>query len=142
MRFMMLVSATKDSEAGVRPSDALIEAMMKYNQELVNAGVLLDAGGLNPSSDAVRITWPGGKPKATDGPFAETKELIAGFWIIQVKSKEEAIEWAMRIPNPEGKEEGHVELRRMFEATELTDDAELVRKEGDLRAQVEKNKKA
>jgi hypothetical protein len=142
MRFMMIVKASKESEAGVMPSQELINAMMKYNEELVKAGVLLDAGGLHPSSTAVRVTWPGGKPKATDGPFTETKELIAGFWIIQVKSKDEAIEWAMRIPNPDGDEEAHIELRQFFETPELTDDAETVRKEAELVEQVEKYKRS
>jgi hypothetical protein len=142
MRFMMIVSATRDSEAGVKPSRALVEAMMKYNEELVKAGVLLDAAGLHPSSNGVRVTWPGGKPKVTDGPFTETKELIAGYWIIQVKSKEEAIEWAMRVPNPEGKDEGHIEVRQLFEAPQLTDDEELVRKEAELRERAAKLRKS
>jgi hypothetical protein len=140
MRFMMMIKATKDSEAGVMPSLELINAMMSYNEALVKAGVLLDAGGLHESATGVRITWPGGKPKATDGPFTETKELIAGFWLIQVKSKEEAIEWAMRCPNPGS--EGEIELRQMFEAPELTEDSEALQKEADLRAQVEKQRQS
>jgi hypothetical protein len=135
MRFMLIVKASKDSEAGIRPSQELINAMMKYNEELVRAGALLDAGGLQPSSTGVRITWPGGKPKATDGPFTETKELIAGFWMIEVKSKEEAIQWALRCPNPIA--DGHIELRQLFEAPELTDDVESVRKEAEIRERVE-----
>lgn len=142
MRFMMIVKATKDTEAGVMPSQALIDAMMKYNEELVKAGVMLDGGGLQPSAKGVRITWSGGKPRVTDGPFAETKELIAGFWIIQVKSKEEAIAWAMRCPNPYEGEEGHVELRPFFEAGDLNEDEETVRKEAELRAQVEQYRKS
>src|SRR5438105_6209274 len=98
MRFMVLVKASKDSEAGVMPDTKLLVAMGKYNEELVKAGVLLAGEGLHPSSKGVRITFSGGKRTITDGPFAETKELIAGFWMIQVKSKEEAIEWASRVP--------------------------------------------
>lgn len=142
MRFMMMVKASSDSEAGAMPSEELITAMMKYNEELVKAGVLLDGGGLQPSSTGVRITWPDGKPKATDGPFAETKELIAGFWIIQVKSREEAVEWAMRAPDPHGRGQGQIELRPFFEAPDLTDNEELIRKENELMAQAEKNRQS
>lgn len=142
MRYMMIVKATKNTEAGAMPSQELIDAMMKYNEELVKAGVLLDAGGLQPSSAGVRISWSGGKPKATDGPFAETKELIAGFWIIQVRSKEEALEWAMRCPSPSGDDEGQIELRPFFEAPDLTQDAESLAKEAELRERVEQYKKA
>src|SRR5215472_5645645 len=98
MRFMMIVKANKDSEAGVMPSDKLLSAMGKYNEELMKAGVLLDLSGLQPSSKGVRVKFSGGKRTVTDGPFTETKELIAGYWIIQVKSREEAIEWAKRAP--------------------------------------------
>ncbi len=139
MKFMMIVKATKETEAGVLPSDELISEMMKYNEAMVKAGILLDGGGLHPSSNAVRITWPNGKPVAADGPFAETKELIAGYWIIQVKSKEEAVEWAMRVPG--GTEESVIELRQMFEAPELTDNQDLIDKENELRAMSEQNKK-
>ena len=141
MRLMMMVRATKETEAGVRPSPEIVNAMMKYNEELVKAGVLLDAGGLQPSSNGVRVTWPDGKPKATDGPFTETKELIAGFWIIEVKSKEEALEWAMRVPNPTGDKDAAIELRPFAQAPDLTDDAEAMRKEAELRTQVEKQRK-
>src|SRR5436853_3112944 len=98
MRFMMIVKANKDSEAGVMPSDELISAMTKYNEELAKAGVLLDLAGLQPSSKGARIKFSGGKKTVIDGPFAETKELIAGYWLIQVKSREEAIEGARRSP--------------------------------------------
>jgi hypothetical protein len=101
MRFMMIVKANKDTEAGVMPDEKLISAMTKYNEELVKAGVLLDGSGLQPSSKGVRIKFSGGKRTMIDGPFAETKELIAGYWLIQVKSKEEAIEWAKRVPAPQ-----------------------------------------
>jgi hypothetical protein len=137
---MMIVKATKDSEAGVMPSEELIGCMMKYNEELVKAGVLLAGDGLHPSSNAVRISYPvaGGKPVVTDGPFAETKELIAGFWIIDVKSREEAIEWAMRAPDPHGFGEGQIELRQVFEVPELTDNPELIAKEAAIREQSSK----
>jgi hypothetical protein len=116
MRFMMIVKASKDSEAGVMPSDELISAMTKYNEQLVKAGVLLDASGLQPSSKGFRVRYSGGKPTIIDGPFAETKELIAGYWIINVRSREEAVEWAKRIPAPHGKNtEGEIEVRQFFE---------------------------
>jgi len=118
MRFMILVKATKDSEAGVLPSEQALAAMAKYNEELVKAGMLLDAQGLKPSSKGTRITFGGGKVKLTDGPFSETKELIAGYWIIQAKSPEEAIEWAKRAPFnqiPDNGGAGEIELRPLFE---------------------------
>jgi len=116
MRFMMIVKANKDSEAGVMPSEKMIAAMTKYNEELVNAGALVDATGLQPSSKGARIHFSGDKRTVIDGPFAETKELIAGYWIIQVKSREEAIAWARRAPNPYGENgEGDIELRQFFE---------------------------
>src|SRR5437016_4391070 len=102
MRFMMIVKANKDSEAGKMPTEELLSAMGKYNEELMKAGVLLDLAGLQASSKGARIRFSGGKRKVVDGPFTETKELIAGYWIIQVKSKEEAIEWAKRAPAPHG----------------------------------------
>ena len=98
MRFMMMVRANKNTEAGVMPDQRLIAAMGKYNEEMAKAGVLLDLAGLQPSKKGARIRFSGGKPTVIDGPFAETKELIAGYWLIQVKSKEEAIEWAKRCP--------------------------------------------
>lgn len=142
MRFMMIVKASTDSERGAMPSQEMIDAMMRYNEELVKAGVLLAGEGLHPSSNAIRISYPvpGGKPQVTDGPFAETKELIAGFWMIQVKSREEAIEWAMRAPDPHGGGQGQIELRQVFETEELTDDQETIAKENALREQVEKQK--
>jgi hypothetical protein len=116
MRFMMIVRASKDSEAGIMPSEELIAAMGKYNEELMKAGVLLDLSGLHPSSKGARIKFSGGKRIVIDGPFPETKELIAGFWIIQVKSKEEAIEWAKRAPAPHGEgAEAEIEIRQLFE---------------------------
>ena len=111
MRFMMIVKASKESEAGVMPSEKTLADMAKYNEELVKAGVMLDGTGLKPSSQGARIKYSGAKRTVIDGPFSETKELVAGFWIIQVKSKEEAIEWAKRVPF----EDGEVELRPFFE---------------------------
>jgi len=116
MRFMMIVKANKDSEAGVMPDDKMIASMMKYNEEMAKAGVLLDLSGLQPSSKGARIKFSGGKRTVIDGPFAETKELIAGYWLIQVNSKEEAIKWAMRSPAPHGDGvECEIELRQLFE---------------------------
>ena len=116
MRFMIIVKATKDSEAGVMPEESLIAAMAAYHEELVKAGVLLDASGLQPSSKGTRIKYSGGKRTIVDGPFTEAKELIAGYTLIQVKSREEAMEWARRFPNPavDGKR-GEVEVRQLFE---------------------------
>lgn len=135
MKFMLLVKATKDSEAGVMPQTKMIEEMMAYNEELVKAGVLLAGEGLHPTANAVRISYPtpGGKPVVTDGPFTETKELIAGFWMIQVRSKEEALEWARRAPDPHGLGEGQIELRQVFEDEEVIQDPDLLRREAELR---------
>ena len=120
MRFMMIVKASKDSEAGKMPSEELLSAMGKYNEELQKAGVLLDGSGLQPSSKGARIKFSGGKRTVIDGPFSETKELIAGYWIIQVKSREEAIEWGKRAPNPQGEgQEGEIELRQFFELADF-----------------------
>ena len=116
MRFMIIVKATKDSEAGVMPHEQMFADMAKYHEELQRAGVLLDASGLQATSKGWRIQYSGQKRTVVDGPFAETKELIAGYTIIQVKSKEEAMEWARRFPNPslDGKE-GEIEVRQLFE---------------------------
>jgi hypothetical protein len=116
MRFMIIVKATKDSEAGVMPEEKLIAEMAKYHEELVKAGVLLDASGLQASSKGWRIKYSGGKRSVIDGPFTETKELIAGYTMIQVKSREEAMEWTRRFPNPAiGGKEGEIEVRQLFE---------------------------
>lgn len=114
MRFMFVIKASKDSEAGIMPQAEMISAMADYHGELAKAGVLLDGSGLQPSSKGWRITWSGGKKTITDGPFAETKELIAGYTIIQVKTREEAMEWANRFPNPQI-ENGQIEVRQMFD---------------------------
>jgi hypothetical protein len=116
MRFMIIVKASKDTEAGVMPEEKLMAAMAKYHEELVKAGALLDGSGLQPSSKGWRITYSGDKRTVVDGPFAETKELIAGYTLIQVKSREEAMEWAKRFPNPAGDgREGEIEVRQLFE---------------------------
>jgi hypothetical protein len=118
MRFMAIVKANKDSEAGVMPSKELLAAMGKFNEEMVKAGVLLAGEGLQPSSKGARVRFSGTKRTVIDGPFAETKELIAGFWLLQVKSKEEAIEWIKRSPAPfEGEPE--IEIRQVFEASDF-----------------------
>ncbi len=118
MKFMVMVKANSDSEAGVMPSEELLAAMTRYNEELVKAGILLAAEGLQPSSKGARVKFSGSKRTVVDGPFAETKELIAGFWMIQVKSREEAIEWVKRCPNPmEGDSE--IEIRQIFEADDF-----------------------
>jgi hypothetical protein len=118
MKFMVMVKATPDSEAGVMPSQELLAAMTRYNEELVKAGVLLVAEGLQPSSKGARVRFSGSKRTVIDGPFTETKELIAGFWIIQVKSMEEAIEWVKRCPNPMPGE-SEIEVRQVFEADDF-----------------------
>ena len=114
MRFMVMVKATKDSEAGKMPSQELLAAMAKFNEELVKAGVMLDGNGLQPSSKGARVRFSGDKRTVIDGPFAETKELVAGYWILQCKSLAEAIAWIRRCPNPHN-EDGEVEIRQMFE---------------------------
>jgi hypothetical protein len=119
MRFMVMVKATKDSEAGVMPSEKLLADMGKYNEELVKAGVMLAGEGLQPSSKGKRVKFSGEKRTVIDGPFTETKELIAGFWLWQVRSMEEAIEWAKRCPNPFEKGESEIEIRQVFEADDF-----------------------
>jgi hypothetical protein len=140
MRFMLLVKANDDTEAGVMPSEQLLTEMGKYNEEMVKAGVLLDGEGLHPSSNGARVKFSGKERTVTDGPFTETKELIAGYWLIQVKSKEEAIEWVKRCPNPtEG--ESEIEIRQVFEADDFGDEftPELREQEQRIRAQAEAN---
>ena len=114
MRFMIIVKASRDSEAGRMPEEDLLATMAAFHEELAKAGILLDANGLQPSSKGFRIRYEGGKRRLIDGPFAETKELIAGYTIIQVKSREEALEWARRFPNPHN-EDGEIEIRQLFE---------------------------
>jgi hypothetical protein len=137
MKFMILIKANKDSEAGTLPSEQLFTEMGKFNEELVKAGIMLAGEGLEPSSRGARVKFSGPKRTVIDGPFAETKELIAGFWLWQVKSRDEAIEWVKRIPNPTG-EEGEVEIRQVSEADDLGPGftPELREQEERLRAQV------
>jgi len=118
MRFMIIVKATKDSEAGVLPTGELLAAMGKYNEELAKAGILLAGEGLQPSSKGARVRFSGPKRTVVDGPFAETKELVAGFWLWKVKSKEEAIEWVKRCPNPMPGD-SEIEIRQVFEAEDF-----------------------
>jgi hypothetical protein len=118
MRVMVLIKATEDSEAGVMPSEELLSQMTVFNEELVKTGVMLGGDGLHPSSKGVRVAFSGSERKVIDGPFAETKELLAGYWVWQVKSMEEAIEWVKRIPNPTG-EHSVVEIRPVFEADDF-----------------------
>ena len=118
MRFVVMVKATKDSEAGVMPDEKMLAEMGKYNEELVKAGVMLAGEGLHPSSKGARVRFSGSKRTVIDGPFAETKELVAGFWIFQVKSREEAIEWVKRCPNPMPGE-SEIEIRQIFEAEDF-----------------------
>jgi hypothetical protein len=138
MRFMVIVKATKDSEAGVLPDEKLFAEMGKFNEELVKAGVMLAGEGLQASSKGARVRFSGTKRTVIDGPFAETKELIAGFWMWQVKSKEEAIEWVKRCPNPFPGTESEIEIRQVFEAEDFGAEftPELRKQEERLRAQV------
>jgi len=140
MKFMMIVKASKDSEAGIMPSEELLSAMGKYNEELLKAGVLLDGAGLQASSKGARIKFSGGKRTVIDGPFAETKELIAGYWIIRVKSREEAIEWAKRVPAPQGEgQEGEIEIRQFFELDDFAP-SEAIDRARDLEKKLTKTK--
>src|SRR5437016_5983641 len=139
MRFMVIVKASKESEAGVMPSEQLLTEMGKFNEELTNAGVMLAGEGLHPSSKGARVKFSGGQRTVTDGPFPETKELIAGYWLWQVKSKEEAIDWLKRAPFDGGTE---VELRQVFEAEDFGESftPELRKQEEHIRAQVSAQK--
>ena len=142
MRFMAIVKATKESEAGVMPSPELFTAMGNFNEELVKAGVMLAGEGLHPSSKGARVKFKGDTRTVVDGPFTETKELIAGYWLLQVRSKEEAIEWMKRCPNPSG-EEGEIELRQVFDADDFGEalPPEERAREERLRAQAERQAK-
>ena len=138
MRVMVLIKATEQSEAGEMPSQEPLEQMTDFNEDLVRAGVMLAGDGLHPSSKGVRVEFSGRERKVIDGPFAETKELLAGYWLWQVKSLDEAIEWTKRIPNPTG-EHGVVEIRPVFEADDFGEEftPELREREAQLRAQAE-----
>ncbi len=142
MRFMVMVKATAESEAGVMPSEELLAAMGQYNDELVKAGVLLAGEGLHPSSKGVRVKFSGKERTVIDGPFAETKELVAGYWLWQVKSMDEAIEWVKRVPDPmPDSSEAIIEIRPVFEADDFGENLtpELREREERLREQVETN---
>jgi hypothetical protein len=143
MRFMVIVKATKDSEAGVMPSEQLLREMGNYNEELVKAGVMLSGEGLQPSSKGARVKFTGDKQTVVDGPFAETKELVAGFWMWQCKSLDEAIEWLKKCPHPHPGHEAEIEIRQVFEAEDFGDEftPELREQEDRLRAQLAADKK-
>jgi hypothetical protein len=143
MRVMVIVKATKSSEAGVMPSEKLLADMGKFNEELVKAGIMLAGDGLHPSSKGKRVRFAGGKRAVVDGPFAETKELIAGYWIWQVKSIEEAVEWVRRCPDPMPGEEAEIEIRPVFEAEDFGEELtpELRAQEERLRAEVQRQRK-
>ncbi len=142
MRFMVMVKASKDSEAGVMPTEQELAEMGKFNEELVNAGIMLAGEGLQPSPKGGRIRFSGKNRTVIDGPFAETKELVAGFWILQCKSKEECIEWMKRCPNPMPNEDSEIEIRQVFEGEDFGDEftPELRAQEDRLRAQAAANK--
>jgi hypothetical protein len=135
MRFIAMVKANKLSESGAMPDPKLLEAMGKYNEELARAGVMLAGEGLQPSSKGARVRFSGGKRTVVDGPFAESKELIAGFWILQAKSKAEAVEWIKRCPHPFGEGEAEIEIRPLFEASDFG--PEVAEKEEALRKKLQ-----
>lgn len=139
MRFMVIIKATQDSEAGKMPSQALMEAMGKYNEELVKAGIMLAGEGLQPSCKGARVRFSGDDRQVVDGPFAETDQLVAGFWIWQVKSREEAIEWVKRCPNPMPGNDAEIEIRQVFETEDFGEEftPELREQEETLRRQLE-----
>jgi hypothetical protein len=141
---MVIVKATKNSEAGVLPSEKLLTEMGNYNEELVKAGIMLAGDGLHPSSKGKRVRFSDGKRAVTDGPFAETKELVAGFWIWQVKSIEEAVEWARRCPDPMPGEEAEIEIRPVFEAEDFGEELtpELRARDERLREEVERQRRS
>jgi len=139
MRCIVLIKATKDSEAGVMPSEQLLKEMTDYNEELVKAGIMLDGQGLQPTAKAARVLFSGEKRTVVDGPFAETKELIAGYWLWQVRDLQEAIEWVKRCPNPTG-EESQIEIRPLYELSDFGAEytPELVERAEKMRADIEK----
>ncbi|MBF6039000.1 MULTISPECIES: YciI family protein [Pseudomonas] len=140
MRFMIIIKASQDSEAGVMPTQELLTAMGNYNEELVNAGIMIEGEGLHPSSKGARVRFSGDKRTVIDGPFAETKELIAGYWIWQVKSKQEAIDWVKRCPNPMPGTDAEIEIRQVFEAEDFGAEftPELREQEERIRAEAKK----
>ena len=142
MRVMVIIKATKNSEAGVMPSEKLLADMGKFNEQLVKAGVMLAGDGLHPSSKGKRVRFSGGKKSVIDGPFAETKEIVAGFWIWQVKSMEEALEWVRRCPDPMPDEDAEIEIRPVFEAEDFGAEftPELRAQEERIRAEIERKR--
>jgi hypothetical protein len=144
MKVMVIVKASKDSEAGVMPSEKLLAEMGKYNEELVKAGIMLGGEGLHPSAKAKRVKFSGGKRSVIDGPFAETKELVAGYWIWKVRSMDEALDWARRCPDPMPGQDAELEIRPIFEAEDFGKEftPELRAREERLRAEIERQKKA
>jgi hypothetical protein len=142
MRVMVIVKATKHSEAGVMPSEKLLAEMGKFNEELVKAGVMLAGDGLHPSSRGKRVRFSGGQKSVVDGPFAETKELVAGYWIWQVKSMDEALEWVRRCPDPMPGEESEIEIRPVFEAEDFGKELTpaLRAQEARLRAEIDRQR--
>lgn len=142
MRVMVLIKANEKTEAGVMPSEQMLTEMGKFNEELVKAGVMLAGEGLHPSVKGARVKFSGKKATVLDGPFTEAKELICGFWLWQVKSLEEAIEWVKRIPNPDDEDEGEIEIRQVFDASDFGAEftPELREQEERLRAQLEAKK--
>jgi len=143
MRVMVMIKANKESEAGVMPDEKFLGEMMKYNEELVSQGIMLAGEGLHPSSNGARVKFSDGKATVVDGPFAETKELIAGFWLWQVRSLQEAIEWVKRCPSPDNATEGEIEIRQVFEAADFGPEftPELQEQEERLRAKIEQQAK-
>jgi len=141
MRFMVMVKANEETEAGVMPSEELLAAMGRYNEELAKAGVMLAGEGLQPSAKGARVKFSGDKRTVVDGPFAEAKELIAGFWIMQARSKDEVIEWVKRCPNPTGAE-SEIEIRQIFEAADFGAEftPELQAQEERIRAEIEERR--
>jgi hypothetical protein len=144
MRVMVIVKATKNSEAGVLPSERLLAEMGRFNEELVGAGIMVAGEGLHPSSKGKRVRFSGGKRTVVDGPFAETKELVAGYWIWQVGSMEEALDWVQRCPDPMPGEEAEIEIRPLFEADDFGEEftPELRAQEERLRAEIERQHKS
>ncbi len=141
MRVMVMIKSDADTEANILPSEKLLADMQAFNEQLVKAGVMLAGEGLHPSSKGKRVKFSGGKTTVIDGPFAEAKELIAGFWLWQVKSLDEAVEWVKRMPSPEGSTEGEIEIRQVFENEDFGGEftPELQEREKRLRAQIEAN---
>jgi hypothetical protein len=140
MRFMLMIKATRNSEAGILPTDDLVAQMMAFNEKMVNAGVMMAGDGLQPSAKGARVRIPAqGERTVTDGPFTETKELIAGFWMLNVKSRQEAIDWALQAPHPHPGEEAQIEVRQVYDVEDFPDvSSETLQKHNELRSRTEK----